>query len=592
MKRAAPVYGENFWGGVAGVALIAIAGVQLATGPIYALIGLAFLLSARLLQLRNASGFQAPISRKAGTNGAAERLAESEARYRMLAETVPDIIVRYDTNGIIEYASPAIRQLGYEPESVIGRNVMEFHPQPDVAANLTLKALRERRPPPTGRQNESPVLRADGGEVWMQGRPAPIYDDDGQPMGIVTVLRDVTDRRLMENELRRRQAEADAAAVVKAQFLANMSHEIRTPLTGVIGFAQLLATTEGLSDRARGYVDSIAAGGQTLLSIVDDVLDFSRLENGRIELEPQPQGLLSLFQSAIDLVQHDAANKGLALRFEPDDDLPSTVRVDASRLRQVLLKLLANAIKFTPSGGVTVAVSYQPQGVGRVRVEVTDTGVGIAPEHSDRLFQHFSQVDGSNTRQFGGAGLGLAIAKGLVEAMGGEIGVRSSQNQGSTFWFTIEAPVADDGPAEVAGENQDRDMDMEPLRILVVDDVAANRELIKAMLAQFDVQLVEATNGFEAVEVAAQAGFDLILMDIQMPGMDGLTATRAIRAASGPNRTTPILAVSASILPTELEACFEAGMDAHVGKPINPAALLTQIATIVEEHCSPGRSAE
>jgi len=504
---------------------------------------------------------------------AMEAVACSEARYRMLAETISDIVLRYDVNGIIEYISPSIRQLGYEPERAIGRNIA------DVAAldhpNPVMKALREGRPLPTGAANELSVRRADGGIVWMQGSPSLIHDDAGNVIGVLTSLRDITERRTVEEELRRKQAEAEEAANAKAQFLANMSHEIRTPLTGVVGFAGLLERMEGLPPEAQAYAQNIATGGQALLSLVNDILDFSRIESGEAPLHPQPVDLMAFLRSTVEMIRPEAARKGLALSIDPCPDLPRVVCIDADRVRQVMLNLVGNAIKFTQQGGIHIEVGHLPAGGGLLRIAVTDTGVGISPDQVGRLFQRFSQIDESNTRQYGGAGLGLAISKGLVERHGGEIWVESEMGKGSTFCFTVAARVADQAPSPARDEEER--LDIRPMRILVVDDAQVNRKLLAALLSPFDLELHEAADGVQAVEAAQHTPFDLILMDLQMPRMDGLAAAREIRAHSAHNRQTPILALSANVLPAHIDSCHSAGMNDHIGKPIDPRDLLAKI---------------
>ena len=286
--------------------------------------------------------------------------------------------------------------------------------------------------------------------------------------------------------------------------------------------------------------------------------------------------LKTFLEETLGLVAAEARAKGLALSLEQDAGLPPGVLADSGRLRQVMLNLLGNAIKFTRSGGIEVKVDYV-RDAECLRIAVADTGVGIPTKDRGRLFQRFSQVDGSNTREHGGAGLGLAISKGLVEMMGGEIGVESDAGRGATFWFTITAPVVALKPDTPPSKSEN--WESAPLKLLVVDDVAVNRELIMAMLAPFGLHLSEAVSGAEAVEAAMLSRYDLILMDVQMPGMDGLAATRAIRANSDQNRATPILAVSANVLSAQVEACHEAGMNGHIAKPIDPRDLLTQIAT-------------
>jgi PAS domain S-box-containing protein len=506
-------------------------------------------------------------------------LAESEARYRMLADQATDLIVRYDKKGVIEYASPSVRQLGYRPEDMVGRNTTEFiHPDdlPQAAQNRSFGIGGRAE----DRLGDIRVRRTDGEWVWLQGNPTPIRDEAGHVVAIMTSLRDVSARRAMEEELRRKGAEAAAAAIAKAEFLANMSHEIRTPLTGIVGFAGLLEKLDGLPPKARTYLSRITTASQALLSVVNDVLDFSKIEAGQVELDPQAFDPEAFVAETLDLMRAQAKNKGLELCMELSSALPAAVFADRGRVRQVLLNLLSNAVKFTAQGGVTVAVSHEAADGGRLRIAVTDTGVGVPAERADRLFQRFSQVDGSISRQYGGTGLGLAISKSLTQLMGGAIGVDSAGAGGSTFWFTIAAPIAG---LDLAGPVEDGDAwTLGPAHILVVDDVAMNRELVTAMLTPFGARFTEAASGAEAVEAALSTAFDLILMDLQMPGMDGLAATRAIRANSELNRDTPILALSANVLPGHLEACREAGMDDHIAKPIDAEELLTKIALWTE----------
>ena len=504
-----------------------------------------------------------------------QALAESEARYRMLADRATDLIVRYDTEGVIEFVSPSVSQYGYVASDLVGRGLSDLlHPDDWSLEASVREALKSGLTLPSGERYEVRARQTDGQWVWFEGKPAPIQGPGGEILGVVTVLRDVTGQRAMADELRRKQAEAEAAAIAKSEFLANMSHEIRTPLTGIIGFAGLLESVENLPPTAELYLRRITTSGQALLAIVNDVLDFSKLEAGQIELDPQPFDPRAFAEESLDLIRAEARKRGLALELDGGDRLPDLVLADRGRARQVLLNLLGNAVKFTAQGSVTVSLDYQPEGV--LRVAVTDTGVGIPQERLDRLFQRFSQIDGSITREYGGSGLGLAICKGLVEMMGGEIGVISQEGRGSTFWFNIIAPAATAVPA-VATPAPASSAEIGTLRLLVVDDVAMNRELIVAMLQPFDIHVREAASGADAVEMAVHAPFDLILMDLQMPGMDGLAATQAIRANAELNCDTPILAVSANVLPAQIEACHAAGMSDHIAKPIQPADLLGKI---------------
>ncbi|MBS0409604.1 MAG: response regulator [Proteobacteria bacterium] len=512
------------------------------------------------------------------------QLGDSEARYRLLAERSPDIILRYDLAGRVEYVSPATRLYGYEPSQVVGRNVTEFLAPGDKArSDAFMATLAAGAPLPQGEENVWRSWAADGRMVAFEGATSILVDDQGRRIGAMAVLRDITARQALEAELRDKRAEAEAAAVAKSQFLANMSHEIRTPLTGVIGFAGLLEAIPDLPDQARRYAGRIHKSADALLLVVNDVLDFSKLEAGQVEIERRPMDPRAVVEETVDLIRDQAAAKGLALRVEAGPELPAALLGDCARLRQVLLNLLTNAVKFTATGQITVTAGYDG---GRLRVAVRDTGVGIPAELAGRLFQRFSQIDGSNSRQHGGSGLGLAICKGLVERMGGEIGVDSQTGVGSTFWFTVDAPegeaeaeapvAAAQSPVGAAGVSSPASEGA--LRLLVVDDVAVNRELVSIMLAPFDVRIVEAASGPAALDAASAAPFDLILMDLQMPGMDGMAAAAAIRAAPGPNRATPIVALTANVLPSQVEACRKAGMDDHIGKPIAPEELLGKIA--------------
>ncbi|MES2723254.1 MAG: ATP-binding protein [Pseudomonadota bacterium] len=434
---------------------------------------------------------------------------------------------------------------------------------------------------------EQPLITPRGRAIWIRvvGR---LVTGAAEPSRLVGAIQDVTGLRAEREALQAALAAAEAATIAKSEFLANMSHEIRTPLTGVLGFAGLLEKLPDLPETARSYAGRIATSGQALLSVVNDILDFSKLEADRVTLDPHPFDPWALVAETVALVAAEAGRKGLTLTTEFEGEPPAAVLADSARVRQVLLNLLSNAIKFTKAGQITIKLGYCPEAGGELRVAVADSGIGIPADQVDRLFQRFSQVDGSNTRVYGGTGLGLAISKSLAELMGGRIGAESSWGKGSTFWFTLAAPRAELArPEPAAAEAQV--LVAADARILVVDDVAMNRELVRTMLAPFAYDITEAANGADAVRAALSVPFDLILMDLQMPGMDGLAATRAIRATSDLNQQTPIVALSANVLPIHIAECRDAGMDDHIAKPISPADLLTKIAhwTLPEEVDTP-----
>lgn len=377
---------------------------------------------------------------------------------------------------------------------------------------------------------------------------------------------------------------AEEANLAKGEFLASMSHEIRTPLTGIIGFTDLLKRVDDLPQRAVTFANRIETAGQALLVVVNDILDYSKIDAGKIELEPRAFDPASFIAETAALISAQVEHKGLGLVIEHEGGLPDAVIADPARLRQILLNLLNNAVKFTAEGEIRIVAGHSGD---QLRISVSDTGIGIAADRLHRLFQRFSQADGSVNRRFGGTGLGLAICKNLAELMGGEIDVETKEGVGSTFWFSVEAPGAD-GVDLLAGV-EPLAVEVRPARILVVDDTAINRELIQAMLTPFGHRLVEASGGEDGIEAARHGKFDVILMDLQMPGVDGLAATAAIRSRCEFNRTTPILAISANVLPSQVAACLAAGMDDHIAKPINPAELLVKISawTARADHRTP-----
>ncbi len=379
------------------------------------------------------------------------------------------------------------------------------------------------------------------------------------------------------------QARAQAANQAKSEFLATISHEIRTPLNSILGFAALVADDPDLSAENRRRLDLVGQAGRSLAEIVGDLLDFAKVEAGRLDLTLSPTSPIALLRDTTAIIAPEAAAKGLYLRTvveAPDEAAPDTLlALDETRLRQALLNLLANALKFTATGGVTAKLTLGPA-PGALRFEIVDTGIGIDPTVQTRLFQRFSQGDSSISRSYGGTGLGLAISKALITRMGGEIGVESRPGQGACFWIALTAqPAAAPDPADRTAPET---LSERAPRVLLVDDHPMNRELGKALLTLAGCEVITADDGVQAVQAMQVEDIDLVLMDVHMPVMDGLAATRAIRALPGEQAAVPIIALSADVLPDQIARCRAAGMDDHVAKPIQRDALIAAVARGLE----------
>lgn len=507
-------------------------------------------------------------------------LADSELRYRTLADNSSDILVRFGRDGLVRYVSPSCRSLGVDPETAIGQSVLTLI-APDHLANseAIVAALFANADIDRAVRREHRVVGKNGAVVWLEGNPQVIRDENGEPVEIVSVLRDVSARRAAEEALVEARRVAEASTEAKSQFLANMSHELRTPLTSIIGFSGLLNDHGGLPEAAAKYAARINSAGQGLLALINDVLDFSKLEEGGIVLDPHPCAIAEVIEDVRGLLSVQAGAKSLSLTSDIGPDVPGWVMLDELRLRQVLQNLIGNAVKFTSQG--SVRISLRSRGPDRLRVEVADTGPGVSAEQQVRLFERFTQADASITRQYGGSGLGLSICRELVGLMGGEIGVNSAAGKGSTFWFEIGAAAATAPSPEPVSEEASLSL-LSDVRILVVDDHEHNRALVSALLSPLGVEVLQAAGGAEAIEACLTIPFDLVLMDVQMPGMDGRLATAGIRASCERNARTPIIALTAMNASSRAEDLFAAGMNDIVSKPIDPAALISAVCAWID----------
>ena len=449
-------------------------------------------------------------------NRAEKLLREREEGLRLILESAKDYaIYTLDPDGrITTWNAGAARIQGFTAEEVLGEHFSRFYTEQDVALGLPEQLFEEAVY--AGRsETQGWRVRKDGSLFWADVTLTALREESGLLKGFVKIARDITGRKQAEETLKRAKAAAEAANRAKSMFVAHMSHEIRTPLNAIIGMTSLLLDTP-LSVEQRGGVETIRASGEALLAIINDILDFSKIEAGKLALDAQPFDLRRCIEETLDLFAARAAKKGVELAYLFDDGTPTHIEGDVTRVRQVLVNLVSNAVKFTERGEVVIAVRGQREGdVVRCRFAVRDTGIGIPKERRGRLFKAFSQLDPTNTRKYGGTGLGLAISKRLVEAMGGTIWVESDAEAGATFCFTLPAqavPGAEAPPAPVLAGR----------RALVVDDSAAAREMLARWLRAWGMHAVTAASGEEALARCAEEGpFEVALVDAQMPEMDG-----------------------------------------------------------------------
>ena len=438
-------------------------------------------------------------------------------------------------------------------------------------------------------RTEYRMNRPDGREVWAFSGSELITGEDGRVNGVLGVLKNITSRKHVEEATARARDLAEAANRAKSEFLANMSHEIRTPLNGVMGVASALSRTD-LTPAQAEMVGLIETSGQTLEAILADVLDLARIESGRLELKPEPFDLGVCLKSAVALFQPGAAEKGLALTLAVDDSASGAFVGDAVRIRQILCNLLSNAVKFTGRGGIRLEAGRAAD--GRLSIAVIDSGIGFDAEVKERLFERFEQADGSITRRFGGTGLGLAISRALAEAMGGSLEAQSTPGAGSRFTLSVDLERWTGSLQETVRTASPDLMDARAPRVLLAEDHAINRKVVELLFGGAGIELTSVENGAEAVEAAAGADFDLILMDMQMPVMDGLTAIRAIRpaeaAASRPRMA--IWALSANALPEHVAASLAAGADGHLSKPVSAKALFDALESACVHGADPAEA--
>ena len=525
-----------------------------------------------------------------------QRITDSEQKYRHLIDTAGEAIF------ILDGRSAAILEANRKGEQILGGPVEQF-----VGTVLPLlcleggvgKVMPGEISKLIGVKRESSLRSASGAVFDVEFSGSAVHLRGGTLIEII--LRDITEQKnaaaaIRESEQRYRQLSDELRAArdcaleasrAKSEFLANMSHEIRTPMNGIIGMQSLALSASGLEDRT-GYLEAAQHSAYSLLAILNDILDVSKIEAGRMDIHPAPFSLRGSIEDVLQLVRPRALEKGLELVCTLSEATPDALIADALRIRQVLVNLLGNAVKFTERGRVELRVDSHPAASDRLELSavVTDTGIGIEEEHRQIIFEPFQQADSSTTRQYGGTGLGLTISARLAAMMGGTIGVESTPGQGSAFHFTVPCKLAPQSSVTAPARPVSSPAGGPPrrLRILLAEDNAVNQRLAQRLLEKRGHEVSIVGDGRQAVEAATLAPpFDLILMDVQMPSMDGLEATRAIRRIEDPERSSvPIVAMTAFAMTGDRDRCLAAGMNAHLSKPIDP----TELSATVESFAS------
>lgn len=511
-------------------------------------------------------------------------LREAERRLRDVVDAAGEYIWELDANGHYTYLSERVVDvLGYPLEKLIGQHPLSFVPAEDV------EEVREKSNAIVAKKTifrdfEHRMIRGDGKIIWLSLNGVPVNNITGQVTGFRGAGLDITIRKSIEQELIREKDAAQAADRAKSEFLAVMSHEIRTPLNSVLGFADLLSETS-LDHGQKEQVDMIRRSGDALLMLLNDILDFSRIESGKMPIQPTAVEIRHCLRDVTDLYRATALAKGVTIRVDVNDSVPRALCTDLGRLRQILLNLIGNAVKFTPSGEVLITATSGENDTrdGRfpLLIEVTDSGIGIPPDRIGRLFKPFSQADSSTTRRFGGTGLGLAICKRLAALLGGDVFLKKSSPSGSIFALElplVSVPVADDSTLQEDGivAKELDDIRKQSLRVLVVEDNPVNSMLAKRMLASLGFASDTEENGHAGVQQHEKHPYDIIFMDLQMPVMDGLEAAAQLRKFESIHPEVPsayIIALTADAMSGDKQRCIEAGMNDYLSKPIRRAEL-------------------
>ncbi len=510
-----------------------------------------------------------------------EDLRKSEAMYRLLADNVRDVIWTTDNNFNITYASPSIKNLtGYTPEEFIHlpKELQLSHRFRRKFISVRRFLLKEaKRKSPNTRLWEFEWIHKKGHTLWVETSTSAIYAENGNFSGFVCVTRETTKKVRARNELKKAKETALEASRAKSEFLANMSHEIRTPMNGVLGMLQLLQRTP-LDAEQENYVETALSSGNSLLKIISDILDFSKIEAGKIDLEESRFSLVDVIETTVASFESLIDLQRVKLNIKIEKPLPDFVIADETRLRQILFNLIGNAIKFTERGQIGVRLNHEETGDGRIKLlfTISDTGIGVAKQKIESLFEPFVQADGSFRRRYSGTGLGLSIVKTLIEMMKGEIHISSEVGQGTEVNFLVFVKACSPMVKEPEVKKNIPLVMPHSQKILVVEDENINAMVVSAMLEKLGHHPTLVDNGEKALAILQDNYFDCILMDIQMPHMDGIETAKAIRQRSHENcRNIPIIALTAHAMIGDKERFLEAGMNDYLTKPVEIEDLVT-----------------
>ena len=565
-------------------------------GHIFKLFSMAFIYRALIYESLT-NPFQLLFKEVAAAN---EKLTQNEKKFRDLVEQSTDWVWEVDLTGKLSYSNPRAQELtGYALEEILGKALFDFMDIDSAGRNRHYFFKSASRCEPFYRF-ENTMLHKNGEAIVFETNGTPIVNEQGKLTGYRGVARDITERKQAEQALIQSCEEIEQANRAKTQFLANMSHEVRTPMNIIMGMTGLLQNSE-LNPTQQEWAEMVREAAASLLAMMNDILDYSRIESSRLELIQVSFQLSREVKKIVSSFAPHVQKKGLKLTCHIDQEIPSVVIGNPARLRQVLSKLLDNAIKFTEQGEIVVslhpvitekngeageAAGLERSNIYAVHFSIRDTGIGIPPDQVNRLFEKFTQVDVSDTRRYEGAGLGLALSQKLVELMGGSIGVKSIEDRGSTFYFTIPfiLPPYPAAPGEASGNEQPLWRGNNGMEIMLVEDKPMNQKLATLLLEKEGYRVTTASNGKEALELHRTRSFDLILMDIQMPLMDGLEATAQIRAAEAAgNGHTPIIAMTAYAMQEDRDKCLQAGMDFYISKPIDTEELYCALARVMKK---------